>query len=172
MIDPIEPSFSSTAEDNGSASLYSYCLQLLARREYSQAELLKKMSVKFPDLGSVARASVLKRLVSAGYQSDERFANAMVRYGIDRGYGIRRIQQTLKQKGVPSDIAGEALMLLTDDEAIERGKRWVASRFGRGEDGQPDLSFLKNFKEKQKCTRQLAYRGYSFAQIQRILAPE
>lgn len=164
--------FGVASTDDGSAPLYSYCLQLLGRRDYSQSELQKKMSLKFPDATHSLRSAVIDRLMDSGYQSDDRFASAMVNYGIERGYGYRRIQQMLKQKGVAADVAEEALLALTEEAAIERGKRWVASRFGTDEFGQPELSFLKNFKARQKCTRQLAYRGYSFSQIQRILTPD
>ncbi len=93
-------------------------MDLLARREHSRRELLQKLSRRFPDRDAVAEA--VDRLAQEGLQSDERFALSFTRERVLRGQGPGRILQELRQRGVASAFADEALRTVVQDE----GETW------------------------------------------------
>lgn len=79
-------------------------MDLLARREHSGEELLKKLKRRFgrhPDATEVIQRE-LDRLVDEGLLSDTRYAASLVRQLIARGLGPRRLDQELRTKGVRS----------------------------------------------------------------------
>ena len=51
---------------------------------------------------------VVERMVQAGYVDDEAFARARGSGLLRRGYGARRIDETLRAAGVAEDVRGEA----------------------------------------------------------------
>ncbi len=129
---------------------------LLARREYSRAELRDRL--RATGAGSDACESVLDELAALGLLSDARFAHAVVRQK-QGGYARRAIAESLKQKGVASDVAAAAL----SDHAIEDATALVAlwrRRFGRAPADERD---------KARQVRFLQSRGFSLAAILRLL---
>ncbi|MBU1629126.1 MAG: recombination regulator RecX, partial [Gammaproteobacteria bacterium] len=66
---------------------------LLARREHSKFELRQKFKVRQFDEESIE--TTLSFLASNGWQSDERFVEALVRERIARGYGPLKILNEL-----------------------------------------------------------------------------
>lgn len=73
-------------------------LTLLARREHSTRELTRKLVERGVDAGDAVDA--IAALAGANLQSDERFAEALVRRRVEQGYGPRRIAQELSSHGV------------------------------------------------------------------------
>lgn len=133
-------------------------LGMLARREHSVFELTQKLSAK----GHARRdiETVLERLRDAGLQSDGRFAESFVRSRLGRGLGLARIKAELKQRGVAPDLIQGALAACEAD--------WLAQcadvarrRFGSAPP--------KDAKERARRARFLQYRGFSPAQISRVL---
>ena len=86
----------------------TYLTHLLARRDYSEAEIRQKMREKaFPD-EDIEQA--IAHCQQRNWQSDQRFAENYVRYRANRGYGIHRIKQELRQlKGVPDAVIEQAI---------------------------------------------------------------
>ncbi len=74
------------------------CIRLLTRREHSQRELLDKLAIKGYDHAAVQ--AVLDKLVSEGWQSDDRFAESYARYRIKKGFGPVKITYELGLRGV------------------------------------------------------------------------
>jgi regulatory protein len=74
------------------------CLRLLARREYSQLELLTKLSLK----GFIRQdvQAVINILANQGLQSDERFAEIYARSRFNKGFGSLKVAYELKQRGI------------------------------------------------------------------------
>ena len=136
----------------------SSAIKLLARREYSRRELQTKLRRQgfAPD----AIEAVLDDLSAEGLQSDWRFAESYVYRRMARGYGPRRIQMELGQRGV-DDALGHGL---TDTEDID----WVAcardawrKKFGRHPgDDTPD---------RARQVRFLEYRGFTHEQIRAVM---
>lgn len=89
-----------------SSLVLNYIVNLLARREYSEFELRNKMQEKAFSEEEIENA--LAHCQQKNWQSDKRFAENYLNARSQRGYGINRIKQELRQlKGVSSDIIEE-----------------------------------------------------------------
>lgn len=73
-------------------------MRLLARREYGAAELRAKLEGRgYPD---EAIDEVLQALRQAGWQSDSRYAESLIRGRALRGYGPLDVRQRLRMAGI------------------------------------------------------------------------
>ncbi|MGH8443902.1 MAG: regulatory protein RecX [Solimonas sp.] len=86
-------------------------LKLLSRREHSAAELSHKLQRRGAE-ADVAREAVA-RMQDAGWQSDERYAEMLVRSRVAQGYGPLRIRADLAAAGV-SDAGARAALAAAD----------------------------------------------------------
>ncbi|MCP4806477.1 MAG: regulatory protein RecX [Proteobacteria bacterium] len=117
---------------------------LLARREHARAELFRKLKDKGHDLDEIE--SALDRLADVGLQDDARAARNMTRHMATlRGYGPRKIQQNLRQRGLAKPLIDEALAELEFD--------WRASALR--------LGHRRAHKTREQIARFLAGRGFS-----------
>ena len=132
--------------------LYNKAIELLARREHSQAELREKLKRKF-ECTDVDIAQVLARLVELGYQCDQRFAVAFTRERLYRGLGERRIIQELKFKGINASI-GEAI--LAEQAQGDFAAEILIERTWR----KKFKAIPQDQKERAKQYRFLQYRGF------------
>jgi regulatory protein len=82
-------------------------MRLLARREHSRAELERKLGGRGHESAHLAQA--LDWLIERGWLSDSRFAEQYVRSRINRGFGPRKIQAGLRDRGVHSALAQSAV---------------------------------------------------------------
>jgi len=128
-------------------------IKLLSRREHSQAELLEKLARK-GHAGPEIR-EMLEELVAAGWQSDQRFAEAFMRDRRGRGQGPMRIQMGLRERGVGDDLVTAALA--EESDWGEQLRRVAERRFGI--DAPDDL------QEGAKRMRFLYNRGFLRDQI-------
>ena len=130
-------------------------MDFLARREYGQTELIKKLADKGYDR-SVAEQAVNK-LTEDGLQSDQRFAEAFVQSRINQGKGPVRIRLDLGQRGV-----GDAAIELAIEDAsanwFELARDVRLRKFGAGKPS--------DFKVKAKQMRFLQYRGFEQDHVQ------
>jgi regulatory protein len=133
------------------ASPQAIAIRLLARREYSRAELaacLRKRSVE-PD----AIEQTLDALVAQGYLSDARYAQVVVA-GRSGRFSQRAIAHALSEKRVPTEDAQAALAPLRErDEQADAHSLWER-RFGEPPRDQ---------REKARHVRFLLSRGYSMS---------
>jgi regulatory protein len=133
-------------------------MDLLMRREHAVAELQKKLIAKDYDIDIVAE--VVERLANEGLVSDERFTEAFVRYRRNNGYGPRRIQSELRERGVSEKIQSTYLDS-GDPQWFEHAALVQSKRFG---DSLPE-----DFKERARQARFLQYRGFTSDQIREVL---
>ncbi|HEY1078085.1 MAG TPA: regulatory protein RecX [Fontimonas sp.] len=132
-------------------------LRLLSRREHAAAELQFKLSRR--GLDAAAASEVVGAMADAGWQSDERYAEMLVRNRIEQGYGPLRIEYELESAGV--DRAGVvAALAAADADWAERCAALQQRRF-KG----PPLTA----QDWQKQYRFLASRGFSAAQVRAAL---
>jgi regulatory protein len=158
-----EPAFAfglddSVSEPPSPEALRGKALALLTLREHSQAELREKLQAKGGKPADVE--AVIEDLVESRLQSNERFAEAFVRSRVVRGRGPQVIRAELKSRGLDADAAAEALGAASCDwlaQAAEVRER----RFGS--------SLPAEQKEKARQIRFLQYRGFTGAQISRVL---
>lgn len=121
---------------------------MLARREYTQAELSQRLLQRGASRDEVERA--LAELEQLGYLSDARFASAVVNQKAGR-YAKRAIAHELKEKGVAAEVAQAALGALDGvDELAEATALW-RRRFGVAP---------RDEREKARQLRFLLARGY------------
>ena len=149
LSDQEEDRFSSPLEARKKA------MDFLARREYGQAELIRKLADKGFDRDVADQA--LAQLTADGLQSDQRFADSFVQSRINQGKGPVRIRLDLTQRGIPDSTTEIALEEAdTDWYALAREQR--VKKFG---EASPS-----DFKEKARQMRFLQYRGFEQDHIQ------
>lgn len=124
-------------------------LRMLAKRDYSEAEIRRKLAAKAAPEALANR--VIQRVQELGYQCDTRYTGAYIRYGVSQGKGPMWISAQLLQRGVDKRLIQQAL------EDVDIDWRTVASE-----------QLLRKFKrpavdpkEQAKQFRHLASRGFS-----------
>ena len=134
-------------------------LRLLTTREHSREELLRKLAVakvrrtreeaKAPKPDKDDIASLVDDLTAQGWQSDDRYAEAIVRRLT--GQASRRfIGEKLAQAGIKKDVATTALEAIDLDDAEVAQALWTR-RFG---------DTPKDDKDRQRQIRYLLSRGF------------
>lgn len=129
-------------------------MNLLVRREHSQAELRRKLLQRYDSTGLVEQ--VLQQLVEQRLQSDTRFTEMYVRMRAERGYGPVRINHELQERGVNLAIIAEFL----DENAgiwFDYAKVVWQRKYGK--------KLAQTYSERAKQMRFLQYRGFTMAQI-------
>lgn len=140
---------------------YKRAVGLLARREHSCQELRQKLAQKDEaDENIIER--VLEALIEQGYQSDQRFAEMVLRTRYGNGFGPIRVRHELKQKGVAGNIIQALLFGFTGDW-FAAAKEARAKRFG---------ALPADFKARAKQMRFLAGRGFDQEQIRYVVGEE
>ncbi|MGB8635848.1 MAG: regulatory protein RecX [Rhodanobacteraceae bacterium] len=94
-------------------SAYERALALLARREHSRKDLASKLERKGFDRDEIREA--LQQLIEAGYQSDQRFAEMLVRSRVAHAYGPVRIRAELRSHGLDDSLVESALAEVDQD---------------------------------------------------------
>lgn len=139
--------------DSGQA-LRVAALRLLARREYSRAELKARLAAagSEEDLDSLLDTLQAERLLSDQRYASERVAARAVRYG------NARLKQELRQHGISDDDIAAALPE-GGDEAARCRAVW-ARKFGR---------LPVDATERSRQMRFLQYRGFSGEAIRGVM---
>ncbi|KAF1722549.1 recombination regulator RecX [Pseudoxanthomonas japonensis] len=102
-------------------------LGLLTRREHSRRELSRKLASRGVEAADVR--SAVDRLADEGWQSDTRFAEALVRSRASGGYGPLRIKAELSTHGLDREAIAAA-MATFDGDWTETACDLVRRRFG------------------------------------------
>jgi regulatory protein len=130
----------------------------------TEAELRKLLMVRAEhgERGQAAIGSVLAQLKERRYLDDQSYAETYARLRQENEkLGSRRVRQTLRQRGVSSQIVENAVDARyegTDEEALAR------AHLERKRIGKPE-----NEKETARVVRRLAAAGFSTGVIYRIL---
>ncbi|HSG97596.1 MAG TPA: regulatory protein RecX [Woeseiaceae bacterium] len=130
-------------------------MDFLARREYGQAELVKKLADK-----GYARSVVeneIAVLSDEGLQSDTRFAENFVQSRINQGKGPVRIRADLSRRGIRDGVIESAIEEAGCDW-FDLAVRERVKKFGS--------ELPEDFKEKARQMRFLQYRGFEQDHIQ------
>jgi regulatory protein len=133
-------------------------IDLLARREHSRRELVRKLAAR--GFSDDVVGSVLDELERTGALANARFTDSFVRSRIAKGQGPQRIRAELAQRGVADAEADEGLAA-ADVDWLATIRTVRAKRFG------PDLP--RDYAERARQARFLQYRGFSSAQIRAAL---
>ena len=136
--------------------LKARAIRLLARREHSHAELLRKLS---PHGSLEDIESVLADLQRNNLQSDTRFAESYLRSYGER-FGVAKLRHTLRSKGIASELVEAELGSKDLPEETERAKAVWARKFAAAPEDARDWA---------KQARFLQSRGFSTDVIRRVL---
>ncbi len=156
------------AEAEAAGKLRNKALRLLTTREHSREELMRKLSqakarrarneAKAPPPAKDDISRLIDDLVAQGWQSDDRYAEAIVRRLT--GQASRRfIEDKLAQTGIKKDVAQLALEVLEQDEN-EVAKALWERRYG---------NVPSDDKERQKQIRFLLSRGFHLGDAFKIV---
>ena len=139
---------------------YAYAVGLLARRDYSTAELRKKLKERGYLEGAIE--PVLIDLEETRKLDDQRFGANVVAYRARRGQGPARIRNELRRSGLKDNQIDEAVRTGEDaPDFIALAREARRRKFG------PDLP--KDWKDRAKQARFLQYRGFSTDHIRAVL---
>ena len=147
--DAAEERFASPLEARKKAMDY------LARREYGQAELKKKLAGAGFLRDAVERA--VDQLTADGLQDDRRFAENFVQSRVNQGKGPIRMQSELSQRGLSASLINEVI----EDAGIDwrdLARDVRHKKFGAG--------LPETFKDKARQMRFLQYRGFGSDEVQ------
>ena len=131
-------------------------LRWLARRDYSRAELAQRLRWRGIEADEIE--ATLDALAEAGYLSDARYADAVVRQKTG-GYSRRAIAEALKAKGVAPELAATAVEAGEVDDADALVALWKR-RFGAAPESD---------REQARQVRFLQSRGFALSAILKLL---
>jgi regulatory protein len=124
-------------------------MNLLARREHTRLELKQKLKRRFADQELID--TELNRLAQENLQSDSRFAYSYALQRSGRGYGLMRVQQELRERGLSELEVSAAL------DGIGANWQAIAEAVYRKKFGDAPATDLK---EKSRRSRFMQYRGF------------
>ena len=130
-------------------------MRMLSLRAHSTYELKTKLLAKYP---ADAVAAAIEKLTSLGLTDDEKFAFLLAEELYHRkSFAPKRIRIELKNRGIASEIAENAINALDIDKEI--GIIKIIEKYKINENSTP--------KEKDRVIRRLLNMGYSFSDISR-----
>ena len=140
----------SSCEPDPDTRARNSAMRLLARREHSRAELRGKLVGRGFENDLVEE--LLQGLEDQDLLSDERFAMSLIASRAETGYGPKRIDLELRNRGVSEDLAREALA----KSEVDWGQH-VADQVVRKFGSDP----AQTFPEWARRARYLERRGFS-----------
>lgn len=138
--------------------VFQYAIFLLARREYSVAELQKKFAGRFLSAPEIFAATFAK-LHKLGLQSDRSFAENFVRS--HAGWGSRKLRVELSRRGIENDLI--AAQLPSAEAEVQRCAAVLTAKLG-------GKSLPVEYLAKQKLAAFLARRGFDLDVIRGMLS--
>lgn len=133
-------------------------IDCLSRREYSRAELRRKLEQGLqPEESADSVDECLDALQAKGYLSDDRYAEARVRLRAAR-YGNARLEQELRMNGLDSQTIETAMQEAGSE--LDRAREVWQRRFGAAP---------ADSRQRAQQIRFLAARGFSFSVIAKVV---
>jgi len=142
-------------------SLRYKAIGLLARREQSRNELLRKLHIKAVENGwRVDLEGLLDDLRRLGLQSDLRFSEVLVRSKANAGYGPSRLYQWAVQYGLDRELVFKQMQ--------EQQFDWFAKALQQKRK-HCGWAVASSLKERSKQARYLYQRGFAQEHIYHAL---
>ena len=132
-------------------------MNLLARREHSATELLRKLQAR--GFEEPAIRVVLDHLTQENLLSHERFVESYIHARCNKGFGPVRIQAELTQRGIPQELIDPHLKI-TDNAWIIKIREVWQKRFKN--------QLPKDAKTRAQQMRFLYGRGFTAEQIESV----
>lgn len=152
-------------EEGGVVAACDRALNILGFRDRSAVELRRSLMKKGIEAGRAAAA--VDRLRDAGLVDDARYARALARSkALNAGASRRRLEQELARRGVPRDVADEAIAEVWVEEEVDQ----VAAATALARKRAPSLARLDAASRRRRMYGFLARRGYSGEEIRLAMA--
>lgn len=103
--------------------------------------------------------STLEFLRKYDYLNDKAFVKWLVEQRVNQGKGPMFVKQDLFQKGISSKLAEQALSVVDFTQALKKEYSKALKKYAKEEDGH---------KRKNKLTRYLVSKGFSYDQIEEL----
>ncbi len=140
-----------------SPRLYSYAIWLLSRKDYSSFEISQKMKKYQPDESIIE--TVVNKLISQGYISEERLSNNTIR-AYTKKESINKVKMRLMTKGISKEIIEQSIEEEFDKNTeLENGLHLLEKKFKN-----------YNVELKQKYYSFLAGKGYDYSTISKAIS--
>jgi len=132
---------------------------LLSNRAYSSGNMYEKLIGK--GYSENESADAVKRLTELGYLDDSAYALGVIRSQRAKGYGPNRILLYLQERGIPREIAEDALNIDNEVSANSTTKAIDAylRKHAKNDTDAPGPA------ERQKLAAALARRGFDYSDI-------
>lgn len=140
-------------------SAINYVLKLLSKRDYTTAEIKKKLSMR--DIPDMEQEEIVGFLEKKGFIDDYRYANNFVTAHTSRG--DVRIKYELLRKGISSEIISQALSNIDKDVLLDRAKKVAESYLSKGNRNGISKEDLRN-----KIFAKLARQGFNYETIRQV----
>jgi regulatory protein len=137
-------------------SLRGRALAMLARREHTRAEMVRKLSPHAESPEQVEQ--LLDALVARGWLSEARFAESRANT-LTRKFGSRKIEHDLRSRGVSADVVEQTVARALVQE-LENCRAVWERKFGVLPQGAA---------ERGRQMRFLAGRGFSAEAVRQVL---
>jgi regulatory protein len=148
-----EETLAALKEAAGESNAKSLAAKLIGRKPMSRKSLLQKLEEKGIDPEDAQTAA--DWLEDLGALDDQAYAETVVRYYSQRGYGRKKLETELYRRGVPKDCWEAALLeALPPENGVDK---LLASKL-RGKDPSDP-------KEIKRVSDALMRRGYSWSEI-------
>ena len=146
-------------------SLKGRALRLLSGREYSRAELVKKLKPFETTPGELDKA--LDELQAKDFINEQRVVDSVL-HRRSAKLGTARIKQELQSKGLDAGAVLDAVDLLKSTE-LERAREVWRKKFGTPTQSSP-ADAKERAKERAKQIRFLLSRGFGAEVIHKVVA--
>jgi len=146
-------------------SLKGRALRLLSGREYSRAELVKKLKPFETTPGELDKA--LDELQAKDFINEQRVVDSVL-HRRSAKLGTARIKQELQSKGLDAGAVLDAIDLLKSTE-LERAREVWRKKFGTPAQSSP-ADAKEGAKERAKQMRFLLSRGFGAEVIHKVVA--
>ena len=151
-------------------------IAMLSRREYSRYELRTKLRQSKEGFAADDIEAALERLTEEKWQSDLRFAQALVRMRGNSGYGPLRIRNELQTHRISSEEVADAMSQFDGKwEAI--ACEWVERRYGAAMTPRNDGDSYSERSDREvqlavlrKAADFLTRRGFDYATMRAAVA--
>jgi len=131
---------------------YAASIRLLAKRDHSIHELIRKLQQREHSEASIDNA--VQELLDLNYLNDTRFAELYSEQRMNKGFGPLSIQAKLRERGIPAHLVRRGLKQLSVDWS-ENAERIIHKRFNAVEISNTDQ------KATARIARFLQSRGYA-----------
>ena len=146
------------------AELLDYAAKSLGSKMKSERDLRRKLRERAEpgEEGEAAVDAILAKLKELGYLSDESFAADFTRLRQENEkLGRRRVQQALAQKGIPTELASQALAKQYDEvDEVALARQYIDRKRMREPEGD---------KEVARAMRRLVAAGFSTRTVWAVL---